>query len=49
MNTGAFFNPVERALYEEFIPALLGMPKDDITDRFCELLNQSIKKGRQGI
>ena len=49
MDTGAFFDPVERALREEFIPALLGMPKEDITGRFREILNQSIKKGGLGI
>ena len=32
-------------LCKEFISALLGMPKDDITGRFHELLNQSTKKG----
>ena len=49
LDTGAFFEPVERALRQEFIPALMGLPKDEITGRFRELLSQSVKKGGIGI
>ena len=43
MDSGTYFEPVEQALRQEFIPALLGMPKEDISGRFCELLSQSAR------
>ena len=49
MDSGTYFEPVERALRQEFIPALLGLPKEDILGRFRELLSQSVKKGGLGI
>ena len=49
MDSGTYFEPVERALRQDFIPALLGMPKEDIPGRFRELLSQSVKKGGLGI
>ena len=49
LDTGAFFEPVERALRQEFIPALMGLPKDEISGCFRELLSQSVGKGGIGI
>jgi hypothetical protein len=49
LDTGAFFEPVEQALRQEFIPALMGLPKEEITGHFHELLSQSVKKGGIGI
>ena len=49
MDSGIYFEPVERALCHEFLPALMGMPKENILGRFCELLSQSIKKDGLGI
>ena len=49
MSSVTYFEPVERALRQEFLPALMGMPKEDISRRFRELLSQSVKKGGLGI
>ena len=49
LDTGAFFEPVERALHQESILALMGLPKEEIIGRFRELLSQSVKKGGIGI
>ena len=49
LDTGAFFEPVEQALHQAFIPALMGLPKDEVSGRFHELLSQSVKKDGIGI
>jgi len=51
LDTGAFSEPVEKALRQEFIPALMGLPKDEVLGRFLELLSQSVKvkEGEIGI
>ena len=49
MDSGIYFEPVERAIHQDFLPALMGMPKEDISGRFRELLSQSVKKEGLGI
>ena len=48
-DTGPFFAPVEEAIRQDFILALLGMPAEELSGEFRELLTQSVKKGGLGI
>ena len=44
-DTGPFFEPLEKAIRTHFIPALLGVPAEDIDGKYRELLTHSVTKG----
>jgi len=49
LSTGGFFELVEKALHQEFIPARMGLHNEEVSGCFRELLSQSIKTGGIGI
>ena len=44
-DTGPFFEPLEKAIRTQFIPALMGLPAGDIDGKYRELLTHSVTKG----
>ena len=48
-DAGSHFAPVEMAIRDAFLPALLGVPKDAISGQFRELLSITVKQGGLGV